>query len=68
MGSAMWDWVSLAPYLLIAIAILLFGVLMIGVSLMENQRIRQLEAVPKEALAPTSRYFNAMNEAAAAQS
>src|SRR5712672_819046 len=61
------EWIPLIPYLLIAAAVILFGLLMIGASLLEKQRIRLFEAVAKEAFAPASPYFDAMNEAAAAQ-
>jgi hypothetical protein len=61
------EWIPFIPYLVVAGAIALFGLLMIGASLLEKQRIRQFEAVGKETIAPTSSYFDAMNEAAGRQ-
>lgn len=60
------DWVSFTPYLLIAAGIVVFGVLMIGVSVLEKQRIRQLEPASLDIIGPTSSYFDAMNSQAAA--
>ena len=62
----MWDWLSIFPYLAIVALVAFFFILIISVSLLEKQRIRQLEAVPRDSLVPTSSYFDAMNEAAAA--
>lgn len=62
----MWDWLENLPYLVIAAAVMVFFFLMMGVSLLEKQRIRELEAASRDSIIPTSSYFDAMNAAAAA--
>jgi hypothetical protein len=62
----MWDWLENLPYLVIAAAVVIFFVLMMGVSLLEKQRVRELEAASRDSITPTSSYFDAMNAAAEA--
>jgi hypothetical protein len=64
--ARMWDWLENLPYLVIAAAVVIFFVLMMGVSLLEKQRVRELEAASRDSITPTSSYFDAMNAAAEA--
>ncbi|HEY5909295.1 MAG TPA: hypothetical protein VJA21_01690 [Verrucomicrobiae bacterium] len=62
------DWITFLPYLIVGAAVAIFFVLMMSVSLWEKQYIRQLEPAARDALGPTSPYFEAMNLAAPARS